>query len=280
MTPEAASVSYGIACAVAWGAADFNGGLASRKGALMGVVISCQVIGGMFLLVAALVSSEPLPPLPHLLYGGMAGVFGVSGLFALYRGLALGRMGIVAPLSAVLTALVPMGYTMLQLGLPSAVRLAGFVFFALAVWLLSSGGTAFKLTPGELFLSIFAGLGFGLFFICIDKSNDIAVFWPLVSARFTAVCLVLVIIFINGRPSFPAPGQWIFVIVSGVLDACGNCLFSMAAQSGRLDIAAVTSSLYPAATVLLAFVFLKERLRPLQWAGVAATFVSLVLISV
>lgn len=279
MISETAAVSYGIASAIAWGAADFNGGLASRKGRLMDVVVSSQVIGGFFILVAAIVSSEPLPPLSHLLYGGLAGVFGVSGLFALYRGLARGRMGIVAPLSAVLTALVPMGYTMLQLGLPSTVQVAGFLFFAVAVWLLSSGDTAFKLTFSELFLSILAGLGFGLFFICIDKSNEVSVFWPLVSARCISVSLVLVIILINGRPPLPAPGQWIFITLSGVLDACGNCLFSMAAQSGRLDIAAVASSLFPAATVLLAFMFLKERLRPRQWAGVAATFVSLVLIS-
>lgn len=278
MISETAAVTYGIASAAAWGAADFNGGLASRKGPLMGVVISCQVIGGLFLLTAALVSREPVPPLSHLVYGGLAGIFGVSGLFALYRGLSRGRMGIVAPLSAVLTALVPVGYTMLRIGLPGTAQVTGFIFFAVAVWLLSSGDTTFKLTFSELFLSILAGLGFGMFFIFIDKSNEYAVFWPLVSARFASICLVLVVILIKDRPAMPVSGQWIFVTLSGILDACGNLLFSMAAQAGRLDIAAVTSSLYPAATVFLAFIFLKERLRPIQWTGVGAAFISILLL--
>ncbi len=280
ISSQTLAVVYGISSAVAWGAADFNGGLASRKGMLLGVVASSQTIGGAFLLLAAIFTFEPVPPLAHFAYGGLAGLFGILGLLALYQGLAQGRMGIVAPLSAVLTTLVPMGYTMLHQGMPSILQMTGFVFFVVAVWLLSSGDASFKMALNELFLSVAAGLGFGLFFIFIDQANDVAVFWPLAGARLVSISFILVVIRIMKKPFIPVPGQWKFIILAGVLDAAGNCLFSMAARLGRLDIAAVLSSLYPAATVLLAFVFLKEKLHRVQWLGVAAAFVSLVLISV
>lgn len=280
MTSAPIAVLYGLAGAIAWGAADFNGGLASRKGRVLAVVLFCQIIGGVALLLAALSISEPLPPVSHLLYGGLAGSFGIIGLVALYHGLSTGRMGIVAPLSAVLTALVPVGYTLFHLGLPSLPKMAGFACFVVAVWLLSSGDIAFRMTLNELLISLFSGLTFGMFFILIDKANDVAVFWPLVTARLFSITLLLLVILFTKKKATPVSGQWTFIILGGLLDACGNCLFSMAARAGRLDVAAVLGSLYPAATVLLAFVFLKERLLPMQWVGVAAAFVSLVLISI
>jgi len=143
-------------------------------------------------------------------------------------------MGIVAPLSAVLTALVPVGYSAFYSGLPSMAQLAGFICFMVAIWLLSAGDAGFKMTLNELFLSIIAGLGFGLFFILIDRANDVA----------------------------------------------GNLFFSVAAHLGRLDISAVLGSLYPAATVFLAWFFLKERLGRKQWVGGVCAFVALILISV
>ncbi|WP_022665222.1 DMT family transporter [Desulfospira joergensenii] len=280
MNPETLALSYGIGSAIAWGAGDFSGGLASKKGNLLGVVLISQSIGGLLLAVAALVFSEPFPPMEHIGFGALAGMFGILGLLALYHGLAQGRMGIVAPLSAVLTALVPIGYTAFYTGLPTHVQLAGFFFFMAAVWLLSSGDAAFRMTLDELFLSVSAGLGFGLFFIFIDKANDLAVFWPLVGARIASVSFLLMIILFSGKRGVPVRGQWSFILITGILDATGNCLFSLAAQLGRLDIAAVLGSLYPASTVMLAWFFLREKLRRQQWIGVASAFIALVLISV
>ena len=285
ISSDTAAVLYGIASAVTWGAADFNGGLASRKGELTKVVASAQLIGFIFLVFAAILSREALPPVRDLCCGALAGIIGILGLLALYRGMSLGRMGIVAPLSAVLSALVPVGYTMLFIGLPTVSQFTGFAFFTVAVWLLCSGDAKLKMTMQELLLSILAGGGFGLFFILLDLANDQAVFWPLVSARIASVLLMLTVIRFKGskRVAEPAPGRsaglWIFIVLCGVLDAGGNCLFSMAAQTGRLDIAAVLSSLYPAATVLLALIFLKEKLQPVQWMGVSFALVSLVLIA-
>jgi drug/metabolite transporter (DMT)-like permease len=170
MNTETLAITFGLGSAVAWGAGDFSGGLASRKGNLLGVIFVSQFLGGLLLAVLGLIFSESIPPLPYLLYGGLAGVFGNIGLIALYKGLAQGRMGIVAPLSAVLTALVPVGYSAFYSGLPSMIQLAGFICFMVAIWLLSGSDAGFKMTLNEFFLSIIAGLGFGFFFILIVRA--------------------------------------------------------------------------------------------------------------
>ncbi|HKL00696.1 MAG TPA: EamA family transporter [Desulfotignum sp.] len=279
MTTETLAISCGIGSAVAWGAGDFSGGMASRKGNLLKVVLYSQFIGGLFLMGMAFVFAETMPPVSHLVYGAFAGIFGNIGLIALYRGLSTGRMGIVAPLSAVLTALVPIGYTAVYAGLPSITRFAGFVCFMIAVWLLSSADAGFRMTGRELLLSCAAGVGFGLFFIFIDKANDLAIFWPLVWARAASVCFLFTVVLVAGKSGTRLTGQWFFIVMTGVLDALGNLLFSTAAHLGRLDVSAVLASLYPAATVLLAWLFLREKLRRRQWVGVGTAFIALGLIS-
>jgi len=277
---ETLAITFGLGCAVTWGAGDFAGGLASRKGNLLAVIFASQAIGGLLLAVLGLIFSESIPPLPYLLYGGLAGIFGDIGLIALYKGLAQGRMGIVAPLSAVLTALVPVGYSAFYSGLPSIAQFAGFICFIIAIWLLSGGDAGFKMTLNELFLSIVAGLGFGFFFILIDRANDLAIFWPLVSARLSSISFLFFIILITNKSVKPVAGQWKFIGLIGVLDAAGNAFFSIAAHLGRLDVSAILGSLYPAATVFLAWFFLKERLGRKQWVGIVGAFVALILISV
>jgi len=277
---EALAVTCGLGSAVTWGAGDFTGGFASRKGNILGIILISQFVGGVILASIALLISETIPPFESILYGGLAGIFGILGLIALYKGLALGRMGIVAPLSAVLTALMPIGYTAIHEGIPTITQSLGFVCFMVAVWLLSSAKAEFRMTRNEFFLSFAAGLGFGFFFIFIDKANDLAIFWPLVGARFASVSLLFLFILMMGKPAKPLNGQWILVLITGVLDAAGNGLFSIAAHLGRLDIAAVLGSLYPAATVILAWFFLKERLGLRQWVGIGVAFLALTLISV
>ncbi|MBF0200820.1 MAG: EamA family transporter, partial [Desulfamplus sp.] len=138
ISTETLAVTYGLGSAVAWGAGDFSGGFASRRGNVIGVILIAQFIGGLLLAAAAVIASERIPPMEHFFYGGLAGVFGALGMIFLYSGLARGRMGIVAPMSAVLTALVPIGYAAIDQGLPSLTQFSGFVFVMVAVWLLSS----------------------------------------------------------------------------------------------------------------------------------------------
>ncbi len=279
INPETLAVTCGLGSAVAWGAGDFSGGFASRKGNLMGVILISQLLGGMLLAVMALLASETLPGFYDLSNGFFAGICGCMGLTTFYWGLTHGRMGIVAPLSAVLTALVPIGYATFFEGLPSLNQFAGFFLVMVSVWLLSAADSDLRMTRMELGVALAAGLGFGLFFIFIDRANTHAVFWPLVAARLASVSLLLCMVLVGKKTPRPLHGQWVFILLCGALDAGGNALFSMAAHVGRLDVAAVLGSLYPASTVALAWFFLKERLGRQQWVGVALAFVALFLVS-
>ena len=279
ISSETLAVTCGLGSAVAWGAGDFSGGFASRRGKLMAVILISQVLGGLLLTGMALVTGEGIPLMPALINGLMAGFCGCIGLTVFYWGLSFGRMGILAPLSAVLTALVPIVYAAFFEGIPSLIQILGFCLVLVAVWLLSSAENDLKMSRTELGIAVVAGLGFGFFFIFIDRANDQAVLWPLVAARLGSVILLGCMALVGGRSLRPLKGQWIFILLCGVLDAGGNAFFSLSAHLGRLDVAAVLGSLYPASTVGLAWFILKERLGRRQWAGVALVFVALVCIS-
>jgi drug/metabolite transporter (DMT)-like permease len=282
--PELLAVAYGLASAAIWGAGDFSGGLATKKGNVYVVVTLSQLVGLVCLLALALLLEGALPPARDLLFGALAGLAGVIGVLALYTGLARGRMGVVAPMTAVLTAAIPVVVGIAAEGVPSLSVLAGFGLALTAVSLLSGGGNTDGIRRDELGLALLAGLGFAFFFIFIDQISVGEVFWPLVAARLASVTLLLVYV-LGGRLWFrtrrePLPHSLLPIIaLSGILDSGGNYFFALATQSGRLDIAAVLASLYPASTVLLARIVLKETLEPRQWRGVVIVLVALVLIT-
>ncbi len=280
LSPESLAITYGLSSAVTWGAGDFSGGFASKRHNVFTVILFSQMIGGVLLVLLALLFSESLPRLYDLILGALAGIFGSCGLVALYRGLATGRMGIVAPLSAVVTAIIPMGFAFFYDGLPQNAQMVGFLIALLSGWFLSSSGGGKKIQLQEVWLPVAAGTGFGLFFVLIDRVCDQALLWPLVSARLGAVGLLLTI-FLLLRPKVETPtrGRFLFIALAGLFDAGGNAFFAMATRLGRLDTSAVLSSLYPAATVLLAWLILKERLAPRQWLGLVSALSALILIA-
>jgi len=138
MTSEAIAITYGLSSAITWGAGDFSGGWASRRNSVLTVILVSQVIGALALMALGFLFSEPLPATPTLVWGGVAGICGVIGLMAFYKGLASGRMGVVAPLSAVLTAVLPVCFALFTEGLPSLTQISGFAVALLAVWFLSA----------------------------------------------------------------------------------------------------------------------------------------------
>lgn len=276
---EVLAIAYGLASAASWGSGDFSGGVASRRGNVFSVVIVSQLIGGVFLVGLAFTLGERLPSTDNLLLGGTAGVVGVIGLVALYAGLAGGRMGAVAPVTAVMAAVIPTVVGFFNEGLPSTARLVGFGLGLVAVWLLSRDGDGGSIRARELSLAVTAGLGFGLFFILIDRVSESAVLWPLVAARTASVCFLVLFATARRQLEAPAGNQLPIIALAGLFDTGGNAFFVMSTRLGRLDIAAVLSSLYPAATVLLAWLVLKERLLPQQWLGVVAALVALVFIA-
>ena len=277
---ETLALGCGLCSALAWGAGDFAGGVASRRGNAVSVVLFSQLIGGILLVVTAVAFAREVPTGRQLAAGGLAGIFGVLGLIGLYKGLAQGRMGLVAPLSAVVAAVVPVAFSLFIDGFPGGLRLVGFGIALSAVWFLSASKGGSTIEAGALRLSLWAGLGFGLFFVCIDFASAQAVLWPLVSARTAAIVLLVALLTPSRQTRLPAREQYLPIALAGILDAAGNAAFGMAAHLGRLDMAAIPTSLYPAATVLLAWWFLHERLSRRQWIGVAAAGVALVLIAV
>ena len=280
-----ATVVFGLAASLCWGSGDFSGGLASRRINATTVVIAGYTVGFVLLLALALIWREPFPAPMDLLWGGLAGVVGALGLIAFYTALASGKMGIAAPVSAVLTAMLPVLFSAFTAGLPGPLRLGGFVLALLAIALISRPEHADG-RPQGIGLAVLAGFGFGCFFVLISRVSPGATFWPLAVARLTSVVLLLVVTVLR-RQQKQQKQQILsgvrrvapLVLLAGILDALGNAFFVLAAHSGRLDVAAILSALYPAATVLLAAVVLRERVTRIQAVGILLVLLAIPLIS-
>lgn len=276
---ETLALTCGLCSALAWGAGDFAGGFASRRGNVLTVVLFSQMLGGTLLAGLTPLLAENAPNSRQLLAGMLAGACGALGLVGLYKGLASGRMGLVAPLSAVIAAMIPMGFSFVVEGLPTTMRLFGLAVAMAAVWLLSSPGGDLHIQKGELRLSMLAGLGFGLFFILMDHASSQAVLWPLLASKIGAVTVMVIILVATRQLTVPPKGQTGFIALAGILDITGTAAFTMATHLGRLDISTLLASLYPATTIILAWMVFRERLSGRQWFGVAAAGVALGLIA-
>ena len=272
-------IGFGLAAASSWGAGDFFGGLASRRTNVYGVVMVSQFVGLVLLSTLALLLAEPFPTLTDMVWAAIAGIGGAVGLSALYRGLATGLMGVVAPVAAVVSVILPLIFGLLLEGMPGLPQLVGFGLALCAVWFITRAGGGSRIQARDLVLPVVAGLGFGVFFILIDHVSAAAVLWPLAAARVASVSALLVVILLTRQPARPAAGQLPLVLVSGLFDTGGNAFYALAAGTGRLDIAAVLSSLHPAVTAVLAWLILKERLTRLQGVGLALAMIAVVLIA-
>jgi len=286
------AIVFSVLCAVVYGASDFCGGLASRRTATLGVVFASQGVG--FVLLLALMPWFGGAPLDgDWLWGAACGVAGAGALLLLYRGLAIGTMGIVSPVAALLAALVPIAYGVALRGeRPSWLTIAGIAVALVAVVCVSVSPGApasaeapdarrtFALPPGmpEAFG---AGICFGLIFITLAQTRAAAGLTPLLVARLTTVVLVALLGIAGGntrelrvaRPALVAVG------VCGALDVAANICYLLAVHSGLISIVAVISSLYPASTLALAAIVFGERLVRVQWAGVVLALAGVAAIS-
>lgn len=279
MSQELNTVAFGLAASLSWGVGDFSGGLATRRASVFSVVVAAHATGLVLLVVLALAWSEPLPSALDVVWGGAAGLAGAVGLAAFYRALAVGRMGITAPITAVLAAAMPVIFSAFAQGLPSLVQLAGFILALLAVGLISRSEGA-KGRPEGLGLALLAGLGFGGFLILLGQVSPGAIFWPLAVARFSSTLFMLAIVLTRRQEILPKRTVLPLVLLAGTLDVAGNAFFVLATHAGRLDVSAILSSLYPAVTVLLASIVLKERVTRWQAIGIVVALVAIPLISV
>jgi drug/metabolite transporter (DMT)-like permease len=279
MSPEILAIACGVSSAVSWGAADFSGGFATKRSNVFMVIFFSQVVGIILLFGLLIFRPEAHPDLNQIIWGGLAGLMGAFGLVALYKGLADGCMGIVAPLSAVMTTLVPVVCAAYLEGLPRTTQIMGFGSALVAVWFLATTQSVAKIDFDKLGLPFIAGLGFGLFFVCIDRASSNAIIWPLITARMASLSIFAVVLVTRKQYTVPQKKQWLPIALSGILDTVGNAFFVIAAQLGRLDVSAVLTSMYPAATVFLAWGILKERLQMRQWIGVGIAVLSMALIA-
>ena len=280
------AVSLGLLVAATYGAGDFFGGLASRRRSAAVVVLWSQVVGlvGLALLVPLLGGS---PTAGDVGVGALAGIVGLSGVLLLYRGLGAGRMSVVAPVTAVGAAFVPFVVGVAGGdGLP-ATRLAGAASALLGVALVSRpaadeapAGTGSRAGPGlELALGVGAGIAFGVVFVLLAAVGDDAGLWPVLVQRCASVPVILTATALLRRPRWVGPADLRLIVPAGICDAGANALFVLAARAGALSVVGVVSSLYPAATVLLAALVVHERIGRAQGLGLALAGLGVILLA-
>jgi len=276
------SILFGLGSALSWGAGDFTGGLASRRTGAFRAVFFGEVIGLTLILTVALALGESIPAWGIWGLSAAAGALGSAGLLLLYHAMTKGLMSIATPVSALLAAVLPVIIGAFADGLPSLPTFLGFAFALAAVWLISraEGNDSHILEHlADLRLPLLAGIGFGLYFVLMHAATRQATLWPMVASRLGGLLILSAAMMIR-RESFRVHrSAWTLILLNGILDVGGNAFFILAGQAGRLDVAAVLSSLYPGTTVILAWTFLKEHLSRSQWLGIAAALTAIVLLT-
>lgn len=258
------SVPAALPSAIAYGVGDFAGGLAARRAPVLTVTVVAQVVGLALLLPAALLLPGRVSA-AALAVGALGGIAGAAGLLLYFRGLAVGPMGVVAPLSAVVGAGLPLGVGLLGGERLGPVTVVGIVVAVSAIVLATAGTRADAASTTGLVLGLAAGAGFGLFFVAMDAAPADSGLWPLAAGRVASAVLFGVLVALR-RPGGIGAGRRLAVI-SGVADSVANVLFLVATRAGDLGVSAVLVSLYPVVVVLLARTVLGERLTAVQLAG-------------
>lgn len=273
-------MALALASAAVYGAADFMGGLAAKRMQALVVVAVSQLAG--FLVVLALAGPLGGTPRPRdLVVGAAAGFVGALALTVFYRALAAGSMSVIAPVTAVCTALVPV---VAGLASGDAVRAPALVGFALAlpaVALVAGQGRlgGLRIGLGPLVAALVAGTGFGIVLLLLHATSTGSGLWPLVAARVASALAIGVLLAVRRIPvRLPRAGLPL-VVAAGVADMAANALFLVAVRGGQLSVVGLLSSLYPVSTVVLATLLLRERLSPVQLAGVGGCAVAVALIA-
>lgn len=268
----------GLSASLSWGVADFFGGVASRQGRVAATVALLHLIGSLALAGVLVVRGEGPPPLSELGLGLIAGCGGGLGLMAFYRGLAIGAMGLVAPISA-LGVVIPVGWGIARGERPGALVVVGLMLALAAAVLVSRTGEAHS--RRGLGHAALAAVGFGIFFLFLSSAAETDALWATGAARCASVPIVIALALIMGGTLRPGGGrgQMRLIAVAGLLDVTANVLFAIATQRGLTSVVAVLGSLYPVATVILARVVLHERLSRIQAMGAAGALAGVALIA-
>lgn len=284
-------IVLGALAAVTYGAADFIGGLMTRRHAhVLTVVLLSQAIGGVALLPALAVVSGDLTR-RTVVTGLSAGIFGAIGIVLLYAGLARGRMSVVAPVVAVLASIVPVGVGLLIGERPSPLAMAGVAVAMGAVGLVSTARDYdprdvdrkrdLTSAPGASGLTeaVGAGIALGVFYVVLSRGGIGSGLYPVAFARISSLAFVGAVVGIKQPPLRPAGGSILGIGTAGVLEVAAHALYLIASRKGLLSLVAVVASMYPASTVILARVVLRERFTWSQMAGLLLAVPAIALIA-
>jgi drug/metabolite transporter (DMT)-like permease len=285
MTPSIQLVptGFGLAAVLSWGSADFLGGFASRRSNAY-VLTAISHAGGLALaLTLALAAHAVFPPMTSVYWAMLGGACGGAALALFYGALASGQMGLTAAVAAVVGAAIPATLGIVMDGLPGKLALAGFAMAALGIWLIARPDEV-GLSTRALATAVVCGLAFACFYIFSHRAGDVSAFWTAACSRFAALVVVSAMVVVGGHMNSAsrqsmAPARVGMGIVAGMLDVSGTICFLRAAQTGRLDAAVMLTSLYPAITVLLARIFLREHFPRWKLAGIATALAAVPLIA-
>jgi len=275
-----------LASALMYGAADFTGGLATRRAATIPVVIYSQFSGMVLLALLLPILPGSFPSRADLLWGVAAGLTGGGGVALLYRALAIGRMAVVAPTTAVCAVVIPVVAAMLLGERPGGLAVLGIMLGIGAIVLVSQqtesvsepAATRARGLPAGVGIALVSGVLIGLFFLTLAQTAPAAGMWPILAARVTSVTLFAIAAVARGIPlALPRPAL-VLALGGGMVDMLANAAYLIAAREGQLSLVVTLSSLYPASTVLLARVLLGERLNARQLGGVGCALAAIVLI--
>ncbi|WP_348263132.1 DMT family transporter [Telmatobacter sp. DSM 110680] len=280
MSSSGAAAGFGLLSAASWGGSDFAGGWGARRSSSLLITASGQIVSLVALLLVCLVLRFTIPAASYLIYSAIGGFEGAIALAVFYRALSIGAMGLTAALTGLMTALIPVLFEFFHAGWPSSLTLVGLAAGLAAIWLISHTPSTPDAPTSRraLLLGASAGVGFGVQLILFKMAAAGGVLWSLTSGRIAGVAAILLVVAF-APPQRPWRGFWIAGIISGSLDTVGNLLYMLTSQLGRLDVAAVICSLYPAGTILLAGIILRERPTKRQMAGMGLALAAVALLS-
>jgi len=284
------AVTLGLAAALAYGTGDFIAGLLSRRISFVAVALVANTVAWLVMCVALAATWDGPPTVTAGSWGAASGIGSALGTLALYRGLARGPMGVVAPLSALGAAVVPVLVGVVTGDRPAPAAWAGVALALPAIWLVSTQdpgrADARAIRPGRqaggILDGLLAGLGFGLLFVALDRAGDGSGLWPVVAGQATSTVLLAGVAARGlsgaGDRRGVTRGGIMAAVGVGVLGAAATTCYFLSTHAGMLAIVAVVTSLYPAVTVVLAALLLHERVRRSQGAGLLLALAAVTLI--
>ena len=269
---------FAIASAALYGAADFLGGMASRRASTMAVVVWSQAAGLVMLLLVLPLLPDASPSRSDWFWGAVAGIAGSVGVGLLYRALAIGTMAVVAPTTAVCAVVIPVMAGLLAGERLAWLTIAGIGLAVVAIVLVSQERGTTSVARKGIGIAFLSGVAIGFFFLALARTAPAAGLWPLVASRAISLVLFGGLGLATAQPMMMASPVARIALGGGVVDMAANALYLAATRYGALSIVVTLASLYPASTVILARVVLGERLSRWQIAGVVCALGAIVLI--